>query len=216
MATNVFSAEEMKKKGGDDTKVSLPPLVLPWNQLRFRAIEKQSTEFTCGSASLATLAKYFLGRNVSEEQVTNQIKKHHTEESWNKLQKDGLSLFELKRAANELGLEAAAYKGKLADLAELHGPVILHLDQGGFKHYVVLKSFSNDKIELADPVRGLIRMTAEDFSSAWTGYFMALWIKGEPMPETYPLNSIPDSSLAERDLLRRIIYAEPLGSTAYR
>jgi uncharacterized protein len=215
-ATHTGYAETFEKEGVADTKVSTAPLILSWQQLRFRAIEKQSTEFTCGAASLATLAKHFLGRKITEEQVTAQIKKHHTDESWTKLQKDGLSLYELKRAANELGFEAGAFKGSLDDLKELQGPVIVHLNHGGFKHFVVFQTIKNDKIELADPIRGLLKLAPEEFRVAWTGVFMALWIQGEKLPEKYPLNSIPDTELAKRDLLRTILYAEPIKSTAYQ
>ena len=103
--------------------------VLSWQQLRFRGVARQMTEFTCGAASMATLAKYFWGLNVAEPQITSDIRSHNSKKGWIKIQKDGLNVLELKHSANRLGFELLAYqKAKITDLQQLHGPVIVHLN----------------------------------------------------------------------------------------
>jgi len=67
-------------------------------------------------------------------------------------------LNELKRVAEKKGYVAAAYKLLPQHLYKLNRPVIVYLEPGGKKHFSVLKKVKGDKVYLADPAKGNIRI----------------------------------------------------------
>ncbi len=51
----------------------------------------------------------------------------------------------------------------------LGGPVIVFIEPRGYKHFVVLRGTRGDRVYLADPSRGNIRMPAYRFLDSWLG-----------------------------------------------
>ena len=54
-------------------------------------------------------------------------------------------------------------------LPRLGGPVIVFIEPRGYKHFVVLRGTRGDRVYLADPSRGNIRMPAYRFLDSWLG-----------------------------------------------
>ncbi len=54
-------------------------------------------------------------------------------------------------------------------LPNLGGPVIVFIEPRGYKHFAVLRGVKGDRIYLADPSRGNIRMPAYRFLDTWLG-----------------------------------------------
>ena len=53
------------------------------------------------------------------------------------------------------------------DLGKLNGPVIVFIEPRGYKNFAVMRGFRGDRVHLADPSRGNIRMPAYRFQDSW-------------------------------------------------
>ena len=47
--------------------------------------------------------------------------------------------------------------------------MIVFIEPRGYKHFAVLRGFKGDRVYLADPSRGNIRMAAHTFLESWLG-----------------------------------------------
>lgn len=110
----------------------------------------------CGPTCLRMVAKYY-GLNVSLEFLRNKTE-------YNKI---GVSLLGLAETAESLGLKTLGSKLSFDQLInEVPLPAILHWNQS---HYVVLLPKSNyKKITIADPTKGKIKLSKDDFLKNWT------------------------------------------------
>jgi hypothetical protein len=71
----------------------------------------------------------------------------------------------------EYGLNPAA---QAVPMRQLKGPVLIYFVRHGFKHFAVFKRIKGDRVYLADPARGNIRMSIYHFQSEWPGYIRAI------------------------------------------
>jgi len=109
----------------------------------------------CGIACLQMVCKYY--------------GKEYTNDSLSKVcfaTTEGVSLHGIRSAAQILGLKTMAFKG---EVKELHGncfPCILHWNQN---HFVVLYKVSRNgkKFYVADPAKGLVNYSLEEFKKHW-------------------------------------------------
>ncbi len=150
--------------------------------------------------------RYYFGDKVSEEELLLSILGRMTEESQDR-EKKGLSLLDLKRCAEQRGYQVAGVKLKYASLPKLKGPVFIHLEREGYKHFAVLKGARGDRIYLADPSRGNIRMSIYRFAKEWSGIALVLGKSGFGLPQKYPL-ALDDQEPIQNELLeaRRSLY----------
>jgi uncharacterized protein len=187
-----------------DNAAELP--VIPWNTLRYRHVERQLEDFTCGAASLSTIIRHFIGKNVSERDVLRLIKSYYSDQSlWEFAQKEGFSLLDLQKAANDLGFSAEAYRLTLSDLAKIKYPVIVHLNKIGYKHFSVVKGVSQGRVWLSDPIRGNVKDSIRVFAEEWSGVVLVVWDPSNPPSIDSALAFSRDSNLGENDLRRQII-----------
>lgn len=77
-------------------------------------------------------------------------------------------------------------KLKYAGLKQLKGPVLIHLEREDYKH-AVLKGVREDRVYLADPSRGNVRMSVDRFAQEWSGAALVLGRKGFGVPQSHPL-----------------------------
>jgi predicted double-glycine peptidase len=180
-----------------------------WQAHRFEHMQRQRTDFTCGSASLSTIATYYYGKPIKEVAFTAAIRKTYSKEVWNDVEKNGLSMLDLKRAAEAFGFAAEGLKLSLAQLKELKGPLVVHLDKGFIKHFSVFKGIEGDRAYLADPISGNSREPLYRFLDEWTGYALAVWIDGEELPATNRLMVSPRDVPNELQVGRDALYASP-------
>jgi ATP-binding cassette subfamily B protein len=127
--------------------------------LKFRFYH-QLNAMDCGPSCLRMVAGYY-GKQYTSIDNIRQIAGYN---------KEGVSLLGLSTAAENIGFRTLgarlSYK-QLTEEAPL--PCILHWDQD---HFVVLQSFigkgrKSKKIKIADPAKGLISFTREEFLSHW-------------------------------------------------
>ncbi len=108
----------------------------------------------CGVACLQMICKYY-GKSYSQRYL-NEIC-HATVE--------GVSLLAIKKAANRLGFETTNGRLSTEELPNMALPCILHWNQN---HFVVLYKVKKErKFYIADPGKGLITYTIDEFKQHW-------------------------------------------------
>ena len=90
----------------------------------------------------------------------------------------GFSLYDLKEACINLEYKALGVKLNFNQLTSLKGPVIIHLDdkENSIQHFSVYRGVIGNRVYLADPARGQIRIFIPQFLAQWDGY--ALLVDG--------------------------------------
>jgi len=153
----------------------------------------QQKDFSCGTASLATVLNYYLGQSVDETQIISSLleinKQRGTLEEV--IQRRGFSLLDLKLYAESLGLKASGYRLDFEDLANLGAPVIVPIIPYGFKHFVVFRGSDKSRVYLADPSYGNYVQSIDEFKKDWYGFTnVALLIlnKDGKKPENDPMS----------------------------
>ncbi|MFH1564506.1 MAG: cysteine peptidase family C39 domain-containing protein [bacterium] len=145
------------------------PRVKNWKQMREKNVSIQKFDFSCGTGSLATLMKYYFGDNVTEVMLLKDILDSLPEDVKNNRREKGLSLLDLKQAAERRGYQAYGVVLQPASLYKINRPVLVYLETDEFKHFSVFRGIKEDRIFLADPSRGNMRITAEKFLKEWKG-----------------------------------------------
>lgn len=115
----------------------------------------QKDSMQCGAACLSMICHHY-GNPVSSSSI----------ETLCKPTSEGISLKGIISGAKVLGLEAMAVRLALPQLIRLTSPCILHWHQN---HFVVLykTSRNGDFFYIADPAKGLIKYSKEEFLSQW-------------------------------------------------
>ena len=137
---------------------------------------KQPNVMDCGPTCLRMVAKYY-GKNVSLEYL--RLKAEYG--------KEGVSMLGLTDAAETIGFKTVGAKltfGQIINDAPL--PAILHWGQ---YHFIVLTPQSKkDKLIIADPAKGIIKLTKDEFCKQWLtttedGIRKGIALLLEPMPD---------------------------------
>jgi len=79
----------------------------------------------------------------------------------------GTSLLGLCEAAQALGFEAHGATGDYAALREVTLPCIAHVVVEGGAHYIVVYEAGENHLWVADPARGLVRISLVEFERIW-------------------------------------------------
>jgi predicted double-glycine peptidase len=136
-------------------------------ELRDQNVVKQRFDFSCGAAALATMLRYGFGDDVSERQILIDLFTGLSDNDRRTTERTGFSLLDLQRVARTRGYEAEGFRLEPAQLTMLGGPVIVFIEPRGYKHFAVLRGISGDRVYLADPSRGNIRMPMHAFLDTW-------------------------------------------------
>lgn len=154
---------------------------------------KQLDAMDCGPVCLRMVAKYY-GRTVNLEYL--RIKTEYG--------KEGSSLLGLSDAAESIGFRTVGAKLSFEQLInDATLPVILHWDQ---YHFVVLTpSSTSKKLRIADPAKGFVTYTKEEFLSNWIGTHEQQDAKGialllEPTPQFKDLDFTDNESKQKKTL----------------
>lgn len=140
-------------------------------------IYKQPDTMDCGPTCLRMIAKHY-GRAISL-----QILREKTQ-----IGKEGVNLLGIGEAAESVGFRTHSLKLTYHSLiTDAQLPAILHWDQN---HFVVLYKAKKSKLYLADPAKGLISVTPQEFKSKWVsdkteGQEEGIALLLEPAPAFY-------------------------------
>jgi len=138
---------------------------------------KQQDSMMCGIACLQMICK-FHGKNYEKRFLSDLC--HATAE--------GVSLLGIRDAATQIGFYTISGRLTIEDLSSSTLPCILHWNQN---HFVVLYKIKNGrKFYIADPGKGLITYSLEEFKSHWIETTSKGEEKGismflEPTPQFY-------------------------------
>jgi len=114
---------------------------------------KQLNAMDCGPTAFRMIAKHY-GKHYSANTI-REIAGYS---------KEGVSLLGLSETAEKIGFRSRGVKLTIEQLKEAQFPCILHWDQ---YHFVVLISVSKNKVKIADPEKGLLTYTINEFSRHW-------------------------------------------------
>ena len=134
---------------------------------RDQNLVKQRFDFSCGAAALATMLRYGFADAVSERQILIDLFTGLSDDDKRTVERTGFSLLDLQRVASGRGYMAEGFRLEPGQLRLLGGPVIVFIEPRGYKHFAVLRGIRGDRVYLADPSRGNIRMSMDTFLDSW-------------------------------------------------
>jgi HlyB family type I secretion system ABC transporter len=128
------------------------------------ACVRQTGPSDCGAAALATIALHYR-RPIGLQQLRDLAGTDRI----------GTNLKGLLQAAEVLGFSAKGVKGSYEALSRVPLPAIAHLrNRDGQGHFIVLFRLAKKTVVVADPARGVHKLSREEFSKRWTGHLLLL------------------------------------------
>lgn len=125
--------------------------------LRYDGVTEQTSEYTCGAASVATMLTYFYSISTSEADVLELIYASMRARGEQPTQGQGFTAYDLKEALAARGVTSKGFLVKPAALQNYFArgglPVIIYLAKPQ-KHFEVAVGMIEDQIVLADPSWG--------------------------------------------------------------
>jgi len=135
--------------------------------LRDENVVKQGFDYSCGAAALATLLTYALHDPATEVDILRAVLASLSKEEDAARKKKGLSLLDLQHVAEARGHRAQGFRLAPAYLSKLQGPVMVFIKPRGYEHFAVLKGVQGDRVYLADPSLGNVRLPLYTFLAYW-------------------------------------------------
>ena len=132
---------------------------------------RQQQDFSCGSAALATLLTYHYGMSINEEDILKEMIARGDEA---RIRNAGFSLLDMRNFLARRGLRAEGFRLPLDKLAEAGVPAIALVNTNGYRHFVLLRGISADRILLADPALGTRSMPRVRFEESWNGVLFVI------------------------------------------
>ncbi|WP_029276677.1 peptidase domain-containing ABC transporter [Pedobacter borealis] len=114
---------------------------------------QQLNNSDCGPTCLRMVSKFY-GKYYSTETLRFLIN----------TAKDGVSMLGISRTAEKIGFRTRGCQIPFDLLMEVPLPAILHWNQN---HFVVIYDITKSKIKIADPAKGLITLSRQDFEKKW-------------------------------------------------
>jgi ATP-binding cassette subfamily B protein len=128
------------------------------------ALVRQTDQSDCGAAALATVALHYR-RPLGLQQMRDLAGTDRV----------GTNLLGLIDAAEKLGFAARGVKGPYEGLPGVPLPAVAHvLSSEGLGHFVVVHRVTPKGVVVADPARGIEKLTRAQFCAKWTGYLLLL------------------------------------------
>ena len=163
-------------------------------------IVKQEGYKECGAACLLSIIKYYNGyikiNKLVELTCTN---------------KEGTTFYNLKKASENIGLEAKGYKfnnKEYTSLDKIKTPSICQIINYNYLHFIVIYSIKKNIIIIMDPACGFKKITKEEFLKEWTGYILTFNKKSEiPIikEEKYLNKIIKETIIKNKSIVLNII-----------
>lgn len=126
------------------------------------ACVRQTGQSDCGAAALATVALHYR-RPIALQRLRDLAGTDRI----------GTNLSGLLQAAETLGFSAKGVKGQYEALPQVPLPAIAHVKtEEGLGHFVVLYRTKKNAVVVADPARGIQKLSRDEFCRRWTGYLL--------------------------------------------
>jgi predicted double-glycine peptidase len=169
LSNSAYAGEVITPDAVSGTAFEVP--VKSMKELRESRTVHQTYDFSCGAAAVATLLTFSYDMPTTEREAFDQMWQYGDQEH---IRQYGFSLLDMQKYLESKGLHAAGYRINLDKLRRLHIPVIALINPNGYNHFVVVRGWRNGAAIVADPMLGLRRITAEDFSAIWNGVVFLL------------------------------------------
>jgi len=148
-----------------DNRIRTTAVLKPHTEILKERITKQEFDYSCGSAALATLLRFYLGESLTERQVIHGLLRYGDSEQI--AERRAFSLLDMKKFVKVLGYKGVGYKAEIVDLEELEQPCVLPIKLFGYRHFTVFKGIYKGHVFLADPFKGHTSYTIDEFKSFW-------------------------------------------------
>lgn len=148
---------------------------------------KQRDAMDCGPTCLAMISRYY-GKSISLQTLRERAE----------ISKEGVSLLGIHNAAESFGFRTQGVQLNYQQLTkDAPLPCVLHWGQN---HFVVLSKAKSNKLTIADPGDGIIKLTKEAFLQNWAGNYIDGEAHGvalllEPTPDFYNQESEKENKL---------------------
>ncbi len=132
--------------------------------MKYTCVRQQDTT-DCGAACLATILKHY-----------NSFMAIAKIRDLAGTDRQGTNVYGMVQAARKMGFEATGVEGdEEALFSDYPLPAIAHvIIDGSLLHYVVIHSVSKKEIVVADPAKGIVHYTPQDFLKIWSGVMILL------------------------------------------
>ncbi len=162
LPTIFFGAVNIYQK---DFSIQKP--IRSWIEFKNENLVRQEYDYSCGSATLATILKYYYGFQVEEKDVLDDILKSKGFDVSKKILLESgetnLSFFDLSEFSQRKGFKAIGLAIDMDSLKNLKVPVILFVKVRKDEHFTVYKSMDENYVYLADPSFGNIKVSISKF-----------------------------------------------------
>ena len=145
--------------------------VQTFDDRRYAGVVRQRFDFSCGSASLATLLQHQYGESVDETAVFRGM---WTAGDQAQIKRLGFSLLDMKSFLEARGHRANGYTVTLDQIADAYTPGIALINVKGYKHFVVIKGVSPAEVLIGDPSIGLQTVSRAAFNKTWNGVYFII------------------------------------------
>ena len=182
--------------------------VKPASEMNKDHLVKQSYDFSCGSAALAIVLNFYLGEKLTEKQVIQGLL--HYGDAGQISKRQAFSLLDMKKFIKALGYQSEGYRGDIEDLKTLATPAIIPIKIMEYRHFVVFRGIYKGHIFLADPWRGDISFTLDQFNDIW--YDKVIFVvtnEGGPTLSALKLN-LEDLRFIDEDAARETIFGNAI------
>lgn len=138
-----------------------------WIEFKNENLTRQKYDYSCGSASLSTILKYYYSLNIGEKDILNEVLKSKGYDISKKEKlEDGdtsLSFLDLADYVHNKGLKAIGLALDIKSLSKLKAPVILFVKIRKSEHFTIYKNMDENYVYLADPSFGNIKVKISKF-----------------------------------------------------
>lgn len=148
------------------SNVNLNIPITSLHEARYRSTIKQERDYSCGSATVATLLTYHYQFPVSEHDVFSFMYRNGDQQQ---IKRAGFSLLDMKYYLEAKGFQADGFRLPLDELAKIGVPAITLINDNGYNHFVVIKGVAARYVLLGDPARGTRAMARSHFEKIWNG-----------------------------------------------
>lgn len=142
--------------------VSLPS----FQESKFQRVIRQTEDFSCGSAAIATLLSYHYDRSTTEREVLDEMLLFGDVK---RILAQGFSMGDMKDYLERHGYLSGGFQAPLDILLKAGIPGIVLINTKGFMHFVVVKGIAEGYVLVGDPALGVSIQSRETFEKSWTG-----------------------------------------------
>lgn len=152
----------------NDNSVLIERPVKSWIEFRNANLVRQQYDYSCGSASLATILKYYYDDSeITERGIIDEILKSKGYGlNENEVLKEGdniISFSDLSNYAKNKGFKALGLAVNFNALSKVKMPVVIFVSVRGIDHFSVYKGMDKEYVYLADPSFGNIKIKIHTF-----------------------------------------------------